>query len=231
MSITNTECIVLRTRKYSDSSKLVTVFGRETGKFTAIVKGVRNINSKQSGIYDYFNLISIVLNLKENRDLQIISKAELINGFDNIKSDLDRLNCGFKYMELINNSLSDYYVNSLIFEFVISELDKLNNLEFKRFNRIICFQLGFLKLSGLNLFSVNTVRNINETYSVSEALNMNNEDFDNIKQIFMNGMDFESNMGIYKCEKIIDTLDFFIKDELTNNKFSKSKNVFKIIDK
>lgn len=231
MSLITTECILLRSRKFSDSSKLVTLFGKDTGKFNAVVKGVRNTNSKQSGVFDYFNHFSVVLNLKETRDLQTISKSELILGFDVIKTDLNRLNCGFKFMELINYSLSDYYVNPLIFDFIISEFRKLNDIDFKRFNRIICFQLGILKLLGLNLFSVNNVKNINETYLINDALNINNEDFDQMKIIFDNGMDFESQMGLYKCDRIVNTLDSFIKMELTNNKFSNTKKVFKHIEK
>jgi DNA repair protein RecO (recombination protein O) len=52
MSLTNTEAFVLKGFRYRDTSKIVTLFTTDYGKFNAIVKGARNFKSKFCGIFE-----------------------------------------------------------------------------------------------------------------------------------------------------------------------------------
>jgi DNA repair protein RecO (recombination protein O) len=105
MSLIRTEGIILKTFKYSDSSKIVTIFSKNTGKFNALVKGTRNFKSKTTGIYDLINKIDVHFNKKETRDLQVISKAEILDSYGVLKSDFDCLGIAYRIIEIINLSL------------------------------------------------------------------------------------------------------------------------------
>ena len=77
MNNLKTDAFILSGFKYGDTSKIVTLFSEEAGKFSAIVKGVRNNKSKLGGVFENMNHVNVIFSKKENRDLQFISKAEM----------------------------------------------------------------------------------------------------------------------------------------------------------
>ncbi len=56
MSIVKTEAFVLRSFRYGETSKIVTLFTRDFGKMNAIVKGARNYKSKICGTLESYEL-------------------------------------------------------------------------------------------------------------------------------------------------------------------------------
>ena len=100
MSSLKTEAIILKGFKYGDSSKIITLFSQDIGKFSAIVKGVRNSKSKNSGVFENMNLVNVLFNKKDNRDLQFISNAECISSFPKVKENFEKLMVAYKLLEL-----------------------------------------------------------------------------------------------------------------------------------
>jgi len=108
MALLESEAFVLNGFRYGESSKIITLYSKEFGKFNAIVKGVRNVKARHSGVYENMNLIKIFLNKKENRTLQVIGKADLISSFDGVKTDLDKLAVGYNILEILNKTSEEY---------------------------------------------------------------------------------------------------------------------------
>ena len=77
--IESTDAIVLRAIKYGDTSKIVTLYTRRFGKVAVIAKGARSAKSKFGSALEPMSLIQAVFYRKENREVQLLSQADLLH--------------------------------------------------------------------------------------------------------------------------------------------------------
>jgi DNA repair protein RecO (recombination protein O) len=91
------EGIVLRTQKLGEADRIVTVLTRRHGKVRAVAKGVRRPGSKFGGRLEPFSHVD--LQLYEGRNLDVISQAELITPFDQVRNDYALSACGSAMVE------------------------------------------------------------------------------------------------------------------------------------
>lgn len=108
MGLVESEAFVLNGFRYGESSKIITLYSKNFGKFSAMVKGVRSVKAKHSGVYENMNLINVFLNKKDSRSLQVITKADIISSYNGIKSDLDKLAIGYNMLEVLNKTSEEY---------------------------------------------------------------------------------------------------------------------------
>ncbi len=109
MQIIKTDAFVLKSFKYGETSKIVTLFTKDHGKLNAIVKGVRNYKSRICGTMESMNYISAVIYLKESRDLQLVSNAEYKRSFKGIVNNIDKIEIAYNIIELLNKSVVENY--------------------------------------------------------------------------------------------------------------------------
>jgi len=82
MTLESTEALVVKTQKYQESSKIVTLYTRKLGKISVIAKGIRKTDSKLGGILEVINLVSTVFYYKSSRNIQLLKECDLINSSD-----------------------------------------------------------------------------------------------------------------------------------------------------
>lgn len=159
MSNIKTEAIILKGFKYGDSSKIITLFSADAGKFSAIVKGVRNSKSKLSGIFETLNHVSVIFNKKENRDLQMISNADCISAYPNVKENFEKLMTAYKISELTSSMMFDYDVSKEVFTLLRNVLETLE-LSGRNFNLLfVLYQVKFSFIQGINPGRTEETRN------------------------------------------------------------------------
>ncbi|MEN8192262.1 MAG: DNA repair protein RecO [Bacteroidota bacterium] len=100
-SIIKTKAFVLSKLEYGDTSKIVNLYTEDFGRLSGIIKGARSPKSKIGKAVDVLNFIDLVFYKKKNRDLQVISQADLISHYPNIKSDLEKLKYASAIIELV----------------------------------------------------------------------------------------------------------------------------------
>ncbi|HOJ17373.1 MAG: DNA repair protein RecO [Ignavibacteriales bacterium] len=149
--ILKTEAIVLTKINYSDSSKIVTLFSEKLGKVTLIVKGGRNKNSKTGIIVDPMNIINVVIYNKSGRDVQLLSSADLVSLFSNIRSDYNKLKYGFAILELINGQYLHEEPNPRLYLGIKKIFERLNSFEEEPQIVFLRFFLFFLKELGFDI--------------------------------------------------------------------------------
>jgi DNA repair protein RecO len=152
MSIVQTEAVLLKKFKYGDTSIIANFFSKDFGKFTAIVKGARNLKSGKSAVYQSMNRMTLMFNKKENRDLQIINKADLIDTYEGIKINLDKINTAFRILELVNRLYIEYDKHPETFHLVTDVLKNIEQAEINFMNYLIFFQLKISEYTGFSLF-------------------------------------------------------------------------------
>jgi DNA repair protein RecO (recombination protein O) len=100
-SIIKTKAFVLSKLDYGDSSKIVNFYSEKYGRVTGIIKGARSSKSKVGKAVDILNLVELVFYKKENRDIQVVTQADLLQHYPNIKSDLEKLKYSSAIIELV----------------------------------------------------------------------------------------------------------------------------------
>ena len=89
--------IVLRTYKLGETDRIVHLLTAGRGKLRAVAKGIRRPGSKFGGRLEPFSHVD--LQLYEGRSLDIISSAELITPFHQIRADFALSACGSTMVE------------------------------------------------------------------------------------------------------------------------------------
>jgi len=142
--IVKTEAIVLSKMNYGDTSSIASLFTEDLGKISVIVKGARSPKSKYGKIVDPLNHLSVVLYKKESREIQLLSQADIVEHYPNIKIDLSKLGYAYGVVELVKNLLADREVNKRIFKGIIRILSNMNSGDEKpeiTFGRFFIFLL------------------------------------------------------------------------------------------
>ena len=125
--IIKTEAVVLSKLNYGDTSSIVTLYTESDGKLSAIIKGGRGPKSKSGKIIDPLNHLQIIFYKKNSRDVQILSDANLISHFINIKEDLDSTRYSFAIIELVKNLTVEHEANAKLFKGLIKILNMIND--------------------------------------------------------------------------------------------------------
>ena len=149
--IIKTPVIVLRKNDYGDTSKIVTLFSAEYGKFSGIVKAGRSNKSKIGGIIDVFNYIEIVYYKKESRSIQLLTQADLINFYGNIKKDIIKYKYASAILEVVYELTHENESNPLLFKGLIRIFDLLETGETVPKLLFIKFMLFFIKELGYEI--------------------------------------------------------------------------------
>ncbi|MFQ5746669.1 MAG: DNA repair protein RecO [Gemmatimonadota bacterium] len=90
MPILTTRCVVLKTHRYSDTSKILRLMTREKGPVSALARGALRPRSPISGLVEPFAEGEATIYMKRNRDLQTLSSFELLRERQGLGIDLER---------------------------------------------------------------------------------------------------------------------------------------------
>ena len=125
--IFKTDAIVLRSSRWSESSKIVHLFTQDRGYLKVIAKGALQQKSPFRGTLETLNLVEIVASHKESRGLQLITSASLQNSFQKIRANLEKTSIAFSIIELIQLLLRTHEPLREFFDYTINVLSHLND--------------------------------------------------------------------------------------------------------
>ena len=94
------EAVVLDTKNFGDANKVVTLFTKEFGKLEANAYGCRRSRSPISGAMQMFNHISA--ELSRGAQVDTIREADILNFYDALTNDLERLAYASLFFEIVN---------------------------------------------------------------------------------------------------------------------------------
>ena len=119
--IKDVEGIVINTKDYKDSSKILDIFTKEYGIIGVISKGCKSLKSSLRSISDKLVYATFTIYYKKDK-LSILSEANVINNFSNIKKDIKKISYASYILDLTNQvykqsnelELYDLLINSII---------------------------------------------------------------------------------------------------------------------
>ena len=146
--ILKTEAVVLSKLKYGDTSIIASLYTKDYGKLSGIIKGGRNPKSKMGSVVNPLNHLEMVLYKKDSRDIQLISSVSIISHYQGINDNFDKLKYGLSILELLKKLTPEHEANLRLFNGtvrILTLLETSNESPLVLFGRYYIF---FLKEIG-----------------------------------------------------------------------------------
>ncbi len=147
MPLRESEAIVLRTYRLGEADKIVSLFTRQLGRLRGVAAGAQRTKSRYGGTLEPLSYIRLWVFDRENRDLQRINAAELVESFFDMQKDY-RIQVAAKYIsEVAERSLPERDVNERTFRLVLAVLRALK-LSGEINRPLVYFNYWLVKLGG-----------------------------------------------------------------------------------
>ncbi|HEY4694621.1 MAG TPA: DNA repair protein RecO [Candidatus Nanoarchaeia archaeon] len=115
-----TEAVVLKRRDFGEADRLVTFFTKRKGKVVALAKGVRKVTSRRAPNIELLNHVRIFLH--ETKGLPILTEAEEVESFKNLKGDLRKLSISYLVLELVDQFFDEGQKSEEIFDLFVKTI-------------------------------------------------------------------------------------------------------------
>ncbi len=146
--VINVEGIIINTKNYGDTSKIVDIFTKEYGVIGVIAKGCKSLKSNLRSVTEKLTYANFTIYYKKDK-LSILSEASIINNFSNIKryTDIEKISYASYILDLTNQVYKQCEDNNL-YDLLISALVKIND----NFNPLVLTNI--IELKYLNYLGV-----------------------------------------------------------------------------
>lgn len=140
------EILVLKEVIYKENDKILHVLSRTRGKIQLISKGAKKSNSHLINASQLFAYSKCSMNI--SRDMYIITSADLIDNFYNLKNNMDAFFNGNYILELISYVAQENEVDFRIFDMTVSVLKYLSVMS-KDFDKLTAaYELKLVSMLG-----------------------------------------------------------------------------------
>lgn len=129
--------IVLARRNFGEADRILVVYSKVFGRISLIAKGVRRPKSRKRGHIEVFSLINF--QASAGRGLDIMTEAELIDGFKGVRSSLNKISLAYYLSEVVGRITHEGEPNKELFELILEYLNKL-----KKTNGLKALRLDFI---------------------------------------------------------------------------------------
>ena len=146
--IAKTEAIVLRSRKYRETSKILNLYTREFGKLSVIAKGARGPRNKFGSSLQPLNHVSAVLYKHDRNDLHLLSQCENVSSFRNLSQDLEKFSVAMFVVELLEFVSHGEERSELTYGLGLGALRAINDSEQNAANVKFYFELHLADILG-----------------------------------------------------------------------------------
>jgi DNA repair protein RecO (recombination protein O) len=140
--------LVLRTTDWSETSRIATVWTREFGKVRVLAKGGRRLKSSFESALDLLSLCSIVLLRKSSGTLDLLTEAQVVRRFPQLRRDLGALYAAYYLAELLGEGTEDYDPHPVLFDEAVRTLESLGTAGTLTGPRLAHFELALLRELG-----------------------------------------------------------------------------------
>lgn len=148
--IEKTNAVVLKSMKYRDTSKIVTLYTRRFGRLSCLAKGARQLTSKFGASLEPMTESEIVIYRTEGRDLHLLSQSSTLRPFKRVHAEGEKIAVGFSVLELVNRLAHEQEEHQALYELLLEALEALEHSERNFVNILYAFELRFAALHGFS---------------------------------------------------------------------------------
>src|SRR2546427_8306124 len=104
MAIVQTEALVIRSYRLGETSLIVSLFTRDFGLLRCVAKGARGPKSRFGASLEPGVRVSAVIYRKLSRDLQLLSKTDILEALPALWEDPDRFATATQVLEVLERA-------------------------------------------------------------------------------------------------------------------------------
>jgi DNA repair protein RecO (recombination protein O) len=142
-----TPAIVLRARPYGESDRIVSFLTEKHGKITGIAKGAMRSRKRFVNSLEPFSLVDLRFQDRPHSNLVFIVAADLLLGFNNLISSLEKIALASYMVEITDGLIGDRDDNAQVFHHLKSGLNFLAD-QGASLLFLTSFELTLLRLTG-----------------------------------------------------------------------------------
>ncbi len=154
------EGIVLKRKNLGEADRLITLFTKKYGKIKVLAKGVRKIKSRRGPNIELFNRVEI--SVHQGRTFDLLSEAEVIDTFSQIRKNLDLVGLAFHVCEVVDSLCPEHQAHPRVYDLMLGVLNELANGPVQLFEKNLLEELGYLPKDSM--------RQINTTSYIENIL-------------------------------------------------------------
>lgn len=144
--------LVLHTVRHGETSLILTVFCRETGKIGFMAKGARSKSRLgSSAALEILSEAQFVYYNKQGRDLQLLKEWTILNAHRGLREDFNALTVGSAVSELLSKCLREHDVHTELYEAAVSVLETLDQKPCSPLPILWLFQISQFRALGYDL--------------------------------------------------------------------------------
>lgn len=147
MSLHKTEVIVLNKWDFRETSLITSLYSRDFGKISGLLKGIRKDPAKFASTVEPFSHNDIVFYKKVNSSLHLVSQCDIKNNFTPVRQDIYRVGIASFMMELIDAVMQQEDANTDVFDLALACLKELE-INYNPEKIMTIFKIKMLSFSG-----------------------------------------------------------------------------------
>lgn len=141
------EGVVIRKKNVGEADRILTIFTKKHGKVQAFAKGIRKIRSKKAPHLDL--LVRSRIFFIQARELDIVTEAQSLERFDELKTSLAKTQAGLYFAETLDFLTEQKQDNQDAYNLFILALRAISAFSDDKIPLVlISFQLKLLKILG-----------------------------------------------------------------------------------
>ena len=125
MPLVRTQGIILRSQKWGDADRIVTVYSPSLGKIRGVARGARRMKTRFGGVLEPFGLVDLTLFQKTPDDLGKISQIDLITSYASIRKDLTVMTAAARMVKMVEAITVDRDPNHEMYSALVHGLESL----------------------------------------------------------------------------------------------------------
>lgn len=126
MPLVRTRGIILRSQKWGDADRILTVYSPNFGKIRGVARGARRMKTRFGGVLEPFGLVDLTLFQKTPEALGQISQIDLIMSFASIREDLTVMTAAARMVRMVEVITVDRDPNHEMFSALVHGLESLS---------------------------------------------------------------------------------------------------------
>jgi DNA repair protein RecO (recombination protein O) len=145
--LVKTMAIILRSRKWGDADRIVTLYSRDLGKIRGVARGARRQKSRFGAAIEPFSVCRLNLFEKTGDSLFRISHIDLVRSSQVLREDLHLMTSAARMVNVVAAITPDGDPDPLLFATLEQGLESLHESEDPTFTALL-FQIRLLGLTG-----------------------------------------------------------------------------------
>ena len=125
MPLVRTRGIILRSLKWGDADRIVTVYSPNLGKIRGVARGARRMKSRFGGALEPFSLVDLTVFQKTPEGLGQISQIDLVTSYSTIREDLTVMTAAARMVKMVEAITVDRDPNPRMYAALVQGLESL----------------------------------------------------------------------------------------------------------